>query len=314
MGLLKGVFVTGLVFLSTLTSVNILSCISMNNQECKVRPQIVNVNGDDPVFFPFSIKTSKCSGSCNNINNPLAKLCVTDVVKKLNVKVFNIVSGTNETRCIEWHETCKCKCRFEHSVCNNKQRWNDDKCWCECEELIDRGVSDKGFVSNSSNCEWECHKSCDFSQYLDYKNCNCKKSLVNKLVGECTENIEEKMLIEITSAENENKHKRSSWTLCIVLFSIFFTINVGIDNYFLCLCLLFLWYLKMLFLLSLVPVLKQQLNELINGKSKKNRNKKLFLLFLQRHDQSQKFQIKLVKNRQKSLQRHWYLLYWIHYN
>ena len=74
-------FFTGLAFLSTLTSVNLLSCISMNNQECKVRPQIVNVNGDDPVFFPFSIKTSKCSGSCNNINDPYPKLCVPDVVK-----------------------------------------------------------------------------------------------------------------------------------------------------------------------------------------------------------------------------------------
>ena len=67
-------FFTGLVLLSTLTGINSLSCISMNNQECKVRPQIVNVNGDDPVFFPYSVKTSKCSGSCNNINNPLAKL------------------------------------------------------------------------------------------------------------------------------------------------------------------------------------------------------------------------------------------------
>ena len=85
MGLLKGIFFTGLIFLLTLTSVNSLSCMSMNNQECKVRPQIVNVNGDDPVFFPFSIKTSKCSGSCNNINNPLAKLCVPDVVKNLNI-------------------------------------------------------------------------------------------------------------------------------------------------------------------------------------------------------------------------------------
>ena len=74
LGFIKRCFFTGLAFLSTLMSVNSLSCISMNNQECKVRPQIVNVNGDDPVFFPFSIKTSKCSGSCNNINNPLAKL------------------------------------------------------------------------------------------------------------------------------------------------------------------------------------------------------------------------------------------------
>ena len=71
--------------LSTVTDANSLSCISMNNQECKVRPQIVNINRDGPVFFPFSIKTSKCSGSCNNINNPSAKLCVPDVVRNLNV-------------------------------------------------------------------------------------------------------------------------------------------------------------------------------------------------------------------------------------
>ena len=112
-------FFTGLAFLSTLINVNSLSRISMNNQEYKVRLQIVNVNEDNPVFFIFSIKTSNCSGSCNNINNPLAKLCVPDVVKNLNIKVFNIVSGTNETRRRESHETCKCECRFNSSVFNN---------------------------------------------------------------------------------------------------------------------------------------------------------------------------------------------------
>ena len=112
-------FFTGLAFLSTLINVNSLSRISMNNQEYKVRLQIVNVNENNPVFFIFSIKTSNCSGSCNNINNPLAKLCVPDVVKNLNIKVFNIVSGTNETRRRESHETCKCECRFNSSVCNN---------------------------------------------------------------------------------------------------------------------------------------------------------------------------------------------------
>ena len=70
----------------------------MNNQECNIRPKIVNVNSNEPVFYPFSIKTSKCSGSCNNINNPIAKLFVPDVVKNLNVKVFNLMSRTNETR------------------------------------------------------------------------------------------------------------------------------------------------------------------------------------------------------------------------
>ena len=104
----------------------------MNNQECNVRPQIVNFNGDDPVFITFSIKTSKCIGSCNNINNPCAKLRAPDVVKNLNIKVFNLVSGTNETKRIDWHEKCKCKGRFNRSVCNNKQPWNDDKCRCKC--------------------------------------------------------------------------------------------------------------------------------------------------------------------------------------
>ena len=167
-GFIKKWFFIGLIFLSTLTSVNFLSCISMNNQEGKVRPQIVNVNGDDSVLFPYSVKTSKFSGSCNNINNPLAKLCVPDVVKNVNVKGFNLVSETNETRRIEWHEMRKCRCRFNSS---NKQHWNDDRCRCECKELIDKDVCDKGFIWNPSNCECECYRSCDFSEYLNYKNC-----------------------------------------------------------------------------------------------------------------------------------------------
>ena len=73
----------------------------MNNQQCKIRSEIVNVNSNEPVFFRFSIKTSKCSGSCNNINVHYAKLCVPDVVKDLNAKVFNLMSRTNETRHVE---------------------------------------------------------------------------------------------------------------------------------------------------------------------------------------------------------------------
>ena len=95
----------------------LLSCISMNNQECKVRPQIVNLNRDEPVFFPYSIKISKCSGSCNNINNPYGKLSVPNAVKNLNIKVFNLMSRTNETKHTEWHEICKCKYRLDADVC-----------------------------------------------------------------------------------------------------------------------------------------------------------------------------------------------------
>ena len=92
--------------------------------------------------------------------------------------MFNLVSQTNETRRLKWHEMCKCKCRFNSSACNNKQRWNDDKYRCECKELIDKGVCDKRFIWNSRNCECGSYRSRDFS---DYKSCKCKKRLVNKL-------------------------------------------------------------------------------------------------------------------------------------
>ena len=212
-GFVKKVFFVGLTILSSFPSVNSLSCILMNNQECKVRPQIVNFNSDEPVFFPFSIKTSKCSGSCNNINDPYANICVPDVIRKLNVKVFNLMSRTNETRHIKWHETRKCKCRLDASVFNNKQRWNDDKCRCECKKLIDKGVCDKGFIWNPSNCEGECDKSCDVGEYFDYENYKCRKKVVDKVVEECTEAVEEVKLAKITLAKNENKYKCSSCTL-----------------------------------------------------------------------------------------------------
>ena len=140
------------------------------NQECKVKPDILDVNNNNNlIFYPFSIKTNKCSGNCSNINDPYARICVPDIVKNLNVKVFNLMTLTNETRHIKWHETCKCICRLDTIICNSKQRWNKDKCRC------DKGVCDKGFMWNPSNCECECDKSCDIEEYLDYSDCKCRK-------------------------------------------------------------------------------------------------------------------------------------------
>ena len=115
---IKNIFYIGSLFLSSLVSATSLSCISMNNQACKVRPEINNVSSNETVFYPFSIKTSKCSDSCNNINDPYAKICVPDAVKDLNVKVFDLMSGTNETSHIKWHETCKYKCILDVIISN----------------------------------------------------------------------------------------------------------------------------------------------------------------------------------------------------
>ena len=97
---IKQIFISTLMFFSSLSNVNPLECVSMNNQKCKVRPEIVNIGSNDPIFYPFSIKLSKCSGICNNISDPYAKNCVPDVVRNLNVKVFDLMTLTNEMKLV----------------------------------------------------------------------------------------------------------------------------------------------------------------------------------------------------------------------
>ena len=94
--------------------------------------------------------------------------------------------------------------------------------------MIDKGVCGKGYIWNPSNCECECDKSCDVGEFLDYKNCKCRKKSVDKLVEECTEYIDE---VEIAS-ENKHKNKCSSCSIYIRLFSIIFAINIRIGAYF----------------------------------------------------------------------------------
>ena len=212
----KKLVTTVVTFFNLFLSANSLKCISMNNQECKVRPKMIDTNANEPVFYPYSIKVNKCSGNCNNINKPYDIFCISDVIKKINAKVFNQMSRINETRQILWHKTCKCVCRLSVAVCNSKQIWNDDKCRCECREgLVDKIVCDKGFSWNPSNCECECDKSCGIGEYLDYKSCVCKKSLADKLVDECTSVIEENKIYNETSLSD-----CGSCTVYVILFVV----------------------------------------------------------------------------------------------
>ena len=94
-GFIKQIFISAMMLFSSLPNVNSLKCVSLKNQECKVRPEIVNINSNNPIFYPFSIKINRCRGSCNDINDPYAKICIPHTVKNLNVKVFNLMTLTN---------------------------------------------------------------------------------------------------------------------------------------------------------------------------------------------------------------------------
>ena len=84
-----------------------------------------------------------------------------DIVKNVNVKVFNLLARINESKQMIWHETCKCICRLTSTVCNERQIWNKDKCQCECrEDLISKLTCEKGCLWNPSTCACECDKLC----------------------------------------------------------------------------------------------------------------------------------------------------------
>ena len=231
----------------------------MKNQECKTRTKIIDINNDESMFHPFIIKVNKCSGSCNNINNPYAKLCVPDIMKNINVGVINLMSRINKTRHIIWHETCKCICRLSASVCNNRQTWNEDKWRCECKGLIDKGICDKGFIWNPSNCECECE--CGIGEYLDYKNCVCRKFIDDKLVKQCTKIVDKNKIYNYTlntTSSNDSLSDCVYCTLYIVLFAVILVTSVIIGGVF----LYFYWRLKKLvFILSLIFVLEKQFND-----------------------------------------------------
>ena len=112
------------------------------------------------------------------------------------------------------------------------KRWNKNKWRCECKELIDKGICDKGFIWNPSNCECECDKNCDIGEYLDSESCKCRKKVVDQIIDECTETVEEVKLANIT-VENENScYKCSSCKVCIVFMIVVFTIFIEVTIYF----------------------------------------------------------------------------------
>ena len=210
-----------------------LECISVINQKCKARPKIIDLNKNEPVFYLLSIKVNKCSGDCNNINDPMAKLCVPDIVK-----VFNMLARINETRKVVWHETCKCICRLTSAVCNDKQEWNENKCKCECkEDLIGKLMCDKGYTWNPSSCKCECDKYCEVGQYLDNENCVCRKKLIDDLIEQCTSivDIEIKNDANLLSSTETTNNKPSTTKvylfLFIVLLILFILLLVGFIYY-----------------------------------------------------------------------------------
>ena len=201
-----------------------LECVSVVNQKCMRIPKILHVNEGvvEALFYPYNVLVNKCSGSCNTLDNSIETLCVPNVIKGLNMKVCNFLTMLNETRNVLWHESCKCVCKLNSSVCNNKQIWNSNTCRWDCNENF-AGIINcaKGYTWNPSTCECQCDTWCIPGQYLDHKNCVCKNKLIGRLISECTSVINETMV-----NNKDSRNNNTLWNIFIGLFSVVILIGV----------------------------------------------------------------------------------------
>ena len=189
------------------------------------RPKILDVNKrvGKALFYPYNVQVNKCSGSCDTLDDPMARLCVPNIIKNVNIKVYNFLMRLNETRNVLWHESCKCVCRLNSSVCNSKQIWNSDACRCDCNEDF-AGIINctKGYTWNPSTCECQCDICCKPGQYLDHKNCVCKSKLVGSVIAEWASIINETMINNRGNKDNND----TVWNVFIGLFSVVIFIEI----------------------------------------------------------------------------------------
>ena len=207
------------VCLFNLFKTKALECLSVINQKCMPRFKILDVNEGvgEALFYPYNVLVNKCSGSCDTRDDPMAKMCVPNVIKSINMKVYNFLMRLNETRNVLWHESCKCVCRLNSSVCNSKQIWNSDTCSCDCnEDFASIMTCNKGYMLNPSTFTYECDMWCKPGQYLDYKKCVCKNKLIGKVISKCTSFINESMMNKKTSIVSDGTPKN----IFIGLFSV----------------------------------------------------------------------------------------------
>ena len=135
----------------------------------------------------------------------MSKMCVPKIIKNVNMKIYHFLMRLNEMRNVSWHESCKCVCKLNSSVCNSKPIWNSDTCKCDCNEDF-AGIINcaKGYTWNPSACECQCDMWCKPGKYLDHKNCICKNRLIGRVIEECTSIINETMM-------NNDNDNNTAW-------------------------------------------------------------------------------------------------------
>ena len=158
-GLIKKVFIG--LFTGLVNGSNHTKCISLSNQKCMTQPTLINLRPDEYSqefhYYPFVVKSDQRVGSCNTLNDLSNKVCIPNKTEDLNLSVFNMITGMNESKTLAKHISCECKCKFDERKCNSDQWWNNDKCRSECGN---HHICEKDYVWNPATC------NCENGKYL----------------------------------------------------------------------------------------------------------------------------------------------------
>ena len=148
---------------------------------CTVRKVIID---NDYMTFPYKIGVDRCIGSCNSKNNPYYKFFLPDSIKNISRKSLDLISQRLVFKNISFHKTCKCGCLLDEKICNNLQRWNKNKCRCECIKIKKCNI---GYSWNVNNCRCEKTKMAALIEteiFLETEECNVENDEI-KNVSEC---------------------------------------------------------------------------------------------------------------------------------
>ena len=114
--------------------------MSLSNQKCMTQPTLINLHPNEYSqefhYYSFTVKLDRCVGSCNTLNDLSNNVRVPNKIDDLNLSMFDMIKGINESKTLTKYISCQCKCRFDERVCSSDQWWNNDKCQCECKNVM----------------------------------------------------------------------------------------------------------------------------------------------------------------------------------
>ena len=141
--------------LNSIVSVsNYTKCVSLSNQKIMTQTTLINLHPAELRYYPFVVNLNMCAGSCNTLDDLSGRVCVPNEGEDLNLHVFNITTGMNESRTSTKHISCQCKCKLPCRRCNLNQKWNNNKCRFECENPKEHQCKKSSFW-NSTTCSCE---------------------------------------------------------------------------------------------------------------------------------------------------------------